>query len=1187
MNYGDSWSLEWIPDELKKMLGDYIIEGYYKWKLKINGTGFAHIFLCTMSSQYELEENWKKVVDGIAVYVQSEVTDILERSNFYVWFFVSDDVKKELVKEIEDNTYSSRKFVVSKSAMPIEEKLNMVRKKLFAFDFEVPESYNPMITRVEFQNFRVYKGKKNFDFVLNGKPARLIVLFAPNGMGKTSFFDGIEWGLSGTVGRFTEIADKNISGMPVLKNTEAGLDESAYVKIYQEGDRWIGRKVSELNDRTQKDFGTGRVDCSKKNSLKEYMSEPKAKVWGNVILPHHKIDGFIAGMKPTALYKEWGILWDTDGKMRQQFEEAYKRKRKESVQYEEVKKKYEELMKQYEKLNTSRSFVEVLERDVKHFRDVSHNTVIEKLNFSNITATEYIQWSNKVDNQFDLYEKNVQALERKYSYVDREIKRDIETYCTLLTKKKEDICEQNNVKLYLTQCQEKVLLLEQKKELETSLGKLEHHIKEARFFYDKGEEWFRDVKHYLDADNQIEKLKKMLSDMEGRISCLQNEADKFTIELKQKQKRRSEEKEYEYLCEHAKEMAKIREDCERFAVKKKDCEKQILDRERGISEGEKKCKELEERKIKNFDSVVIEWQDKESVYLEEDEQLQSICASLLNQLKKYWENQEKSSLLIQQMLAEEKTGKRIQQILTDSRSVIEEEKLSYCPVCNTNFNNFQELINSTYNNISKEGVKRKEEKQKLDNEMSEVRHYAEDIIEKYNKYLDTLIGKLRDENERLNRDYFQACKEKEEIEEIIRVQSDRKAEIERQDRENEIFVVYEEEGIRNWRSLWNAKLDQEIDELNAVIQKNEEQRTAYCAQIDICRKELDDTKDFILRMEAQQSASSTRIRDAELLIKQKTYSTLKDWIDSQTAEYEKLQNKISIYNEKLEKLYNISVLREAEYDKRDKQIQEQMEKTEKDLLPVRERIEKTLAIELPLEEDIMGYLNGIADEKRKELLQEKEHINMCIEALGKLKYNREIENYFLRWKEIVGQLEEAAKAEKAEEKLLKKAEENYVQQKQSVENKMRNFLRKYQMGEIYEKLEPHEKLKHLLAEFSFDEKEQPGLSFGVAGVEGDTYPPAWFLSTAQLNVVAFAIFLGRALQAEDVPLRSIFIDDPIGHFDEMNIVAFVDLLRNILENTDRQLIISTHEERVFRLIKRKMPQERYPACYIDFREEWM
>lgn len=145
-------------------------------------------------------------------------------------------------------------------------------------------------------------------------------------------------------------------------------------------------------------------------------------------------------------------------------------------------------------------------------------------------------------------------------------------------------------------------------------------------------------------------------------------------------------------------------------------------------------------------------------------------------------------------------------------------------------------------------------------------------------------------------------------------------------------------------------------------------------------------------------------------------------------------------------------------------------------------------------------------------------------------------------------------------------------------------MQRYQMGEIYEKLEPHEKLKHLVARFSFDEKEQPGLSFAVIGEEGKPYPPAWFLSTAQLNVAAFAIFLGKALQKGNAPLKSIFIDDPIGHFDEMNIVGFVDLLRNILENTDRQLIISTHEERVFRLIRRKMPEESYPVCYIDFRE---
>ena len=53
----------------------------------------------------------------------------------------------------------------------------------------------------------------------------------------------------------------------------------------------------------------------------------------------------------------------------------------------------------------------------------------------------------------------------------------------------------------------------------------------------------------------------------------------------------------------------------------------------------------------------------------------------------------------------------------------------------------------------------------------------------------------------------------------------------------------------------------------------------------------------------------------------------------------------------------------------------------------------------------------------------------------------------------------------------------------------------------------------------------------------------------------------------------------------MNVVCFVDLLRNIVENTEKQLIISTHEERVFGLIQRKLPKDEYPVCYIDFRKD--
>jgi len=132
-----------------------------------------------------------------------------------------------------------------------------------------------------------------------------------------------------------------------------------------------------------------------------------------------------------------------------------------------------------------------------------------------------------------------------------------------------------------------------------------------------------------------------------------------------------------------------------------------------------------------------------------------------------------------------------------------------------------------------------------------------------------------------------------------------------------------------------------------------------------------------------------------------------------------------------------------------------------------------------------------------------------------------------------------------------------------------------------EKLEPHEPLT---CEFGFNEDDKPELTFKVVGKDKKQYAPEWYFSTAQLNVVAFSVFLGKALQTTDMPMQSIFIDDPVGHFDEMNIVCFVDLLRNIVENTGRQLIISTHEENVFGLIQRKLPVEEYPVRYIDFRK---
>lgn len=1184
MRYGDNWKRETIPSELEEYLGD-LMEGYYKWKLKTYGTGYAHVFFCRIVSSIELKKNWKKIVDNIAVSVQSEVPDMLERSNFYVWFFVSGDVESNLVKEIEDNTYSSRKFVVSMDKeLTMEEKLDMACKKMFEFSFAVPKSENPMITRVEFQNFRVYRGKRNFDFGKNGKPARLVVLFAPNGMGKTSFFDGVEWGLSGEVGRLTEIADSNISGTPVLKNTEAESNEPAYVRIYQETGDWIERKVSELNKKTKKDWGAGHTKCSKDNPLKRYLND--SKVWGNSILPHHKIDGFIAGMKPKELYREWGDLWDTGGEKRKQFEDAYKCKREESLRYDNTEKLYDDTNKKYNELEKSRNFVEGLERDVEYFCEISGDTVVKRLNFLVITAAEYVQWSNLVDSQFDLYEKKEKEVERNYNYLDKEIEFDIKKYFVLLAEEKENASEQKRVYGYLERCRKKNTLHKQKNDLKKELDELECKINDAKFLYEKGEEWYRNATLYFDADTRSEELKKMLSDLAKRISSLEGERDKLAVELEQKEDERKKEEKYKKVCEHAKEIAALKRKQEALAMQKVDCEKQISDMLKKISETEHKIEKLDKKKIDDFECAKDRC-SKNTVVHEENKVLENIFVKLAGVIGKYQKLEDNLSLVTQQILVEEQAEESIKKILEEIRNVIKKQKLSCCPVCNTGFDDSSKLLQSTYRVASNKGEERKKKKAEIEDELAEIKRHAADIINEYNKHLNVLIGVMQEEKEQLNKEFLKMQNERDRIKDEFDMLKECITEIQRRDQENGIFVVYQEEGIQNWRSLLNAKLDKEIAELKADIKKIAEQKEAYQDQLASCQKTLDDTKEITLRMESQSSETYVIMRNAEKFIKSQMYSTLGDWIQGHSAKYDDLNKKFVECKVELEKLQDVSLFLEESYENQYKQIQRKKEEADKELLSVRKSLGTVLAIEIPGEGKMAtDYFDGIIKERRKVLLKEKEHVNLCIEALKKLKYNREAENYFLRWKEISGQLKEVEKQYRLGKKQLEEAEENYRRQKQKIEKEMEEFLQRYQMGEIYEKLEPHEKLKHLVAEFSFDEKDQPGLSFGVVGEEGKTYPPAWFLSTAQLNVVAFAIFLGRALQKKDVPLKSIFIDDPIGHFDEMNIVGFVDLLRNILENTDRQLIISTHEERVFGLIKRKMPEDSYPACYIDFRKDF-
>lgn len=102
--------------------------------------------------------------------------------------------------------------------------------------------------KVEISAFRIYDqpADATFDFTLkSGEAANFISLYAPNGFGKTSFYDAVEWGMTDNIQRFWQNelfmeAMKSQKGasveqVKVLRNTLSNRKTKTYVKITTDG----------------------------------------------------------------------------------------------------------------------------------------------------------------------------------------------------------------------------------------------------------------------------------------------------------------------------------------------------------------------------------------------------------------------------------------------------------------------------------------------------------------------------------------------------------------------------------------------------------------------------------------------------------------------------------------------------------------------------------------------------------------------------------------------------------------------------------------------------------------------------------------------------------------------------------------------------------------------------------------
>lgn len=97
------------------------------------------------------------------------------------------------------------------------------------------------IRRIEIDNFRAYGSDENKPFILNIENKPIVVVYGNNGLGKSSLYDAIEWGITGKIERYDKKSSEKNDYL-ILKNhfTER---KKGYVEIEFDNNFKIKREI--------------------------------------------------------------------------------------------------------------------------------------------------------------------------------------------------------------------------------------------------------------------------------------------------------------------------------------------------------------------------------------------------------------------------------------------------------------------------------------------------------------------------------------------------------------------------------------------------------------------------------------------------------------------------------------------------------------------------------------------------------------------------------------------------------------------------------------------------------------------------------------------------------------------------------------------------------------------------------
>ena len=1029
------------------------------------------------------------------------------------------------------------------------------------------------IKKVKIQAFKSYLKEEDstFDFTWNenkDEVANIISIYAPNGFGKTSFYDAVDYCYTHNITRYIRDENvkkqnsKNANHQPYIirntsvKNSKIKLDTK--VTIITDDHNEICSPIVKYNQRGN-DY---KFDDTKTPDDRKYFRD--------LMLSQDAIDAFLRETDPVERFNKFAtkqintlsqlndsrkviqhVLNEVDAKI--------KNNNSQEKSLSEELSKYDLDKDIIEQLNNSISACNSLGFEIESAIGLSsfkkiiltsfeltgkEQVTLEKVLKSQKTLEYFIKNSssiknmivqlNQIQNETTEIDKTA-ANKKSLSIIDK----SLVNLNSIIKKYNNDINEINNYKLFTpifyNQHNNKNELIIKKQQLDIS----------SKTLYSKKEKMNQEINELIDTSTQKKNKRNEL------ITQKQISPQKFKdLDTYEKELVKSERN----INSATKELISI--------------------------ELKKKSHELNIKSLKSIDIKTFIEQDLFEYKVSELNQFHKIFYSNIKEIDKL---SNKIRLSEDQLKKLEEYDKDIIKLLSLGRELITYDSSPQCPLCNHVYDDFLALKNAIESNKSITNAFN--ENLKSINDLKDRKISLEKLNEKLaNQHRDIINNYIRLEEEFHKKNNALSLS----LEQTIQREKNSLAAL-----SNKINILR----LETLSLSQNDYLDfisSEIKQIDIDISNLEKRRKEILLDINKNNKEIDDKK-------IKATLINKQIEDIELT---KEYSDIFYFTENNALDISKGKEYLSsqldtIHKKTADKLSDAKSSISLELERKEKLTSEmstkfsKMEKEKLDILKC-ELQTKTKAIinelsiyseeldGVELKESDLPDVILIAQEKLKDSINKKSESDIKISNLMTLTQLAEKANSLSDGLKITQELESLNNMTQNLLAMKDMFSDDINKIDDEIKSNINEFFYVDLINEIYNTIDPHPDFKHI--NFNYVPNKKPELHITVSDKKDTTkISPALHFSSAQINVLSLSIFLAKALNTRNNDgdiVDCIFIDDPIQSMDAINILSVIDLLRNISVRFNKQLIISTHDENFHELLKKKIPCNLFRSKFL-------